>query len=128
MTSAADSEWDRARRCLESAELLLDSGDPDSAASRAYYAVFHAATAFFLGEGAEFGKHEAVESAIHRDLVRTGRIPREIGSSYSAMRELRLVGDYGLDENVTAEDARDALQQAARFLTVLQALAEKQSG
>lgn len=109
-------------RCLESAQLLLDSGDPDSAASRAYYGVFHAATAFFLSEGVEFGKHEAVETAVHRDLVRTGRISRELGSAYSGLRELRLVGDYGLDESVTIEDARDALTRARAFLAALRAL------
>ncbi len=41
MKEFAAAEWQRATRSLESAGELLDS-DPDSAASRAYYAAFHA--------------------------------------------------------------------------------------
>lgn len=81
MNEAAREEWARALRCLESAVLLLRSGDPDSAVSRAYYSAFHGVSALFLLEGREHGKHEAVESAVHRDLVRPGRVPVTFGAS-----------------------------------------------
>lgn len=90
--------------------------------SRAYYAAFHGVSAFFLGEGLDFGKHEAVESAVHRDLVRPGRTAIAFGAAYSRLRELRMVGDYGGEEHVTADDASDAIRLAHTVLEELRRL------
>lgn len=43
-------EWQRALSILPSAKKLANT-DPDSAASRAYYAAFHALTALFIFRG-----------------------------------------------------------------------------
>jgi len=118
----AREEWARALRCLDSSELLLKSGDPDSAVSRAYYSAFHGVSAFFLLEGREHGKHEAVESAVHRDLVRPGRVPVTFGASYSRLRELRMVGDYGGKDHIKPEDAEDAIARARSMLDALRQL------
>ena len=45
--------------------------DPDSAASRSYYAAFHGVTAVLAGRGIEFTKHTAVRAALHRDLIQS---------------------------------------------------------
>jgi uncharacterized protein (UPF0332 family) len=117
-------EWNRALRCATSAGMLLRAGDPDSCASRAYYAVFHGVTALFLLEGQEFGKHEAVESAVHRDLVRSRRVPHAFGASYTRLRELRMLGDYGVDVHVSAQDAEDALERMRALLEELRGLSK----
>jgi uncharacterized protein len=119
LSQAAREEWARAQRCLESATLLMKAGDPDSAVSRAYYSVFHGVSALFLLEGREHGKHEAVESAVHRDLVRPGRVPVAFGASYSRLRELRMVGDYGGSDHIKPADAEDALERARSMLDEL---------
>lgn len=46
MKEFAAAEWQRALRTLETAKQDART-DPDSAASRAYYAAFHALTAIF---------------------------------------------------------------------------------
>jgi uncharacterized protein (UPF0332 family) len=69
----ARTEWDRALEPLAAATLLLPHGGFDSAASRAYYAAFHAASALFALEGRTFTKHSALEAAVHRDLVKAER-------------------------------------------------------
>ncbi|MBI3923169.1 MAG: HEPN domain-containing protein [Armatimonadetes bacterium] len=62
--------WQRAQNALKSAEVLVGvSGD--DAASRAYYAAFHAVSALFATRGQVFSKHTAVRAAVHRDLVHT---------------------------------------------------------
>jgi len=66
---------ERADESLEAAETLLAAGFSDFAASRAYYAAFYAATAALLAENLEFGKHSAVIAALHRHLIRAGRLP-----------------------------------------------------
>ena len=47
----------RARRSLRSARNLLDDGDHDFAMSRAYYAMFYAATAALLSLEVKRSKH-----------------------------------------------------------------------
>ena len=74
MKETAAALWSRAQDALESASVLIGV-DPDSAASRAYYAAFYAVSALFALEGRSFNKHTALESAVHRDLVRTGKWP-----------------------------------------------------
>ena len=68
MKDFAASEWRRALRTLETAEHTVRT-DPDSAASRAYYAAFHALTAFFALRGQTFSKHSAIRAALHRNFV-----------------------------------------------------------
>lgn len=91
----ARTEWDRARDAFRDAELLLANGGFDGAASRAYYAAFQAVTALFALEGRTFTKHAALESAIHRDLVKAGKWRADLGRDYSFCLELRNVSDYG---------------------------------
>jgi uncharacterized protein (UPF0332 family) len=120
----ADSLWDRARDALLAARQLLETS-PDSAASRAYYAAFFAVSAHFALKGRTFRKHSAVEVAVHRDLVKRGLWLKELGAKYSALVETRSVGDYGVTERVSAEEASDAVRDAG---DILQAIAAGQPG
>ncbi|MBK7877572.1 MAG: HEPN domain-containing protein [Planctomycetes bacterium] len=122
MSSHAKDEWARARRCLESAEVLLAAGDQDGCAFRAYYSAFHAVTAYFL-EGRESGKHSAVEAAVHRELAQPGRVQRGFGAAFTRLQPLRTVGDYGLNEHVRAEDGKEAVDSARAILVELRELA-----
>ena len=74
MTPEIEALWSRAIRSLWSARTIAGE-DPDSAASRAYYAAFHAVTVLFKFEGRDFQRHTALEAAVHRDLVKAGKWP-----------------------------------------------------
>ena len=88
------SQWAKSKRSLAAAEATLDT-DPDSAASRAYYAAFHGVTAVLAGRGIEFTKHTAVWAALHRDLIQSGAIPADLGRDYDFLLDLRETADYG---------------------------------
>lgn len=107
--------WNRGLKTMQSAEILLPT-DPDSSASRAYYAAFYAVSALFALEGKTFSKHSALESAVHRDLVKSGRWPRERGEDYSALQGIRITGDYGVLEHVSARTAEEAIKAARCIL------------
>ena len=77
------TEWDRAIDAFRDAQVLLTNGGFDSAASRAYYAAFHAVTALFALEGRIFARHSALEAAVHRDLVKAGRWSADLGRDFS---------------------------------------------
>lgn len=115
----ARSEWDRALEAFRAAQVLVAHGGFDSAASRAYYAVFHAVTALFALEGRTFTKHSAVETAVHRDLVKTGRWSADLGRDYAFCLDVRRLGDYGSDVRVDANQATDAIEAARRILLVI---------
>jgi uncharacterized protein (UPF0332 family) len=111
----ATEQWQRALTTIETARRIAED-DPDSAASRAFYAAFHAVTAVFSLEGREFRKHSALRAALHRDLIKTGRWPERLGVAYDFLMEMRETGDYGGPARVTAEDAKKAVDLAQNLI------------
>jgi len=110
--------WKRAQRSFQTArQIALE--DPDSAASRAYYAAFSAVSALFALEGRAFSKHSALESAVHRDLVKSGIWPRELGSDFSWLIALRSTGDYGGKVHVSSDDVKLAVEKSGRILAAV---------
>jgi len=115
----ARSEWQRAQRTIKTAAALIES-DPESATSRAYYAAFHALTAVFALRGQSFNKHAALRGAFHKDLIKTGQWPVELGKDYDFLMDLREIGDYGGVARVSKQDARRAAEAAQRIIAACQ--------
>jgi len=103
--------WGRARRALQTAEGWVEQ-DPDAAASRAYCAV----SALFAAQGRSFKKHSALEAAVHRDLVKSGKWAKDIGAAYSWLANLRQTGDYGGETHVTSAEARRAVEATGQVI------------
>jgi len=116
MSKYSTDLWQRAVRALETARIDLKGQDQDAAASRAYYAAFYAVSALLDTEGKDFTKHSAVEAAVFRDMVKTGRWTPKMGAEYRALRLLRDTGDYGRLEHVRSEQAEEAIQVAQGIL------------
>lgn len=114
--------WQRALDALRAADTLLAAEFPDFAASRAYYAAFYAASALLLASRQTFTKHRGILTTIHRDYVRTGRLPVEAGRIISSLFDLRALGDYGGAAHVSDEEARLALAEAKQFLQAVRPL------
>jgi hypothetical protein len=119
VTAYARDLWERAAKTLTVAETIL-SLDPDSAASRAYYAAFYAVSAHFALQDETFARHSALEGAVHRDLVKPGIWSKELGAAYSRLSVFRWTADYGGSQHVQARDAEEAVRSAA---IILQAVA-----
>lgn len=114
---------DKASKASASAKLLLDSGDVDGACNRAYYAMFDAARAALIWsaapvESAVAKTHSGLISAFSLHLVKTGRLPVELGKALNRAAEIRLVADYSGDE-VTAEKALWVIEHAATFIEIV---------
>ena len=121
MNAFADDLWSRAVDALAVCRHDLPVS-ADAAASRAYYAVFYAASAHFALNDQTFRRHSAVEAAVHRDLVNAGLITREAGQYYSNLARLRRTSDYGGPQHAGQPEAEAALQQATRFIKEVAAL------
>jgi uncharacterized protein (UPF0332 family) len=118
MNERVEMFWNRAVQALQVAEHDF-SLDPNAAASRAYYAAFYAASAWFARDGRDFRRHSVLESAVHRELVKPGIWSTELGQGYSRLMELRAIGDYGQVEIVTKDEAAEAIQIARQVLTAV---------
>jgi uncharacterized protein (UPF0332 family) len=88
MKEFARNQWERAQRTIKTASALLES-DPESAASRTYYAAFHALTALFALRSRSFKKHMALRAALHKELIKTDLWPVELGRDYDFLMDLR---------------------------------------
>lgn len=82
MTPEAEAFIAKARRSLEAASRLARDGDHDFAASRAYYAMFYAATAVLATRGLRFSRHSALIAGFGQNLVATGQFSAEHHASH----------------------------------------------
>ncbi|MFM8703509.1 MAG: HEPN domain-containing protein [Planctomycetia bacterium] len=118
------SQRTKAMRSIAAAEATLDP-DPDSAASRPYYAAFHGVTAVLAGRGMEFTKHTAVRAALHRDLIQSGALSADLGLDYDFLLDLRETADYGGVAETSLASATTALKKAKAILAALEPLLPK---
>jgi uncharacterized protein (UPF0332 family) len=114
--------WQRAQEALRATGTLLAAGFPDFAAARAYYAAFYAASALLLAEGKTFRSHRGVLALMHRDYVKPGRLPVDMGRMLSTLADLRSIGDYGGATHVSHTEATIALSEAQQVLAAIQGL------
>jgi len=73
-------------------------------------------SAYFALNGKTFTKHSALESAVHKDLVKTGLWPADLGKSFSWLVSTRSTGDYGGGLHVSEQDALKAVEKAQQIL------------
>ena len=106
----------RARRYLQSAEILLKEGDFESCVSRAYYAMFYSAEALLLTKGLSFSSHRGVISAFGKHFVRTGIFSKDMSKEFHRAFEKRQLGDYEYTFVISKSEAREMLEQGKEFV------------
>ena len=111
MKEFARAEWDRALRTLTSAK-QLNERDPDSSASRSYYAAFHALTAIFALQDKTFKKHSSLRSAFHKEFIKSGKFSTDLGRAFDFLMDIRETGDYGGLVQVSKSDAEMSISKA----------------
>jgi uncharacterized protein (UPF0332 family) len=110
---------DKATRALEAAKRALASQDTETAADRAYYAVYYAAWAMLDAKGLPRPKtHHGLIAEFSRHYVKDGPLKPEQGAVLSRLENLRLAADYTL-EPIPHKDAERAVSEAEVFLELL---------
>ena len=89
--------------------------------SRAYYGVFHAASAALVAEGHRPRSHSGVQRVFNNALVRNGPLEREAGKAYSRLMQLRHDADYEVGRSISQEAALAAVRDASAFVADLHA-------
>lgn len=114
----AEAELRRARRALEDARSLIATGGAESAASRLYYAAFHATRAALTVRGLHSKTHSG-QIALFTETF--GAIP-----ILGKLLRLRTEADYALGESrLSVGDLRDVLQDTESFVERCASLASE---
>ena len=101
---------------LQESEHLLSGGFFRGTIGRAYYAMFHAATAALLAKGIERSSHHAVIAAFGEFLVKPGSIAPQFHKHLIETFTLRNDCDYLAPCSPEEGQAKTALQRARRFV------------
>ena len=128
LTSGAGNQYadsmtlDRAQESLQAAELCAREGFINSAASRAYYAMFQAAQVALQAAGftGEEWSHAGLQATFTSELIHRRKLYRAIFRDYLTVGlRLRNAADYG-DAGVSAKVTRRLLHRATAFLSVVE--------
>jgi uncharacterized protein (UPF0332 family) len=120
----AVDELQRAEMCLREARALSSVALPYGAASRAYYAVFHAARALLISIGIEAKTHKGMVSLLGDHFVRPGRLSAEMGRLVSRMQRDREDADYETGAVFTPDEVSRMIADAESFLATARTLVE----
>jgi len=112
----------------ESATLLFNHQQWSACVSRLYYASFYAMSALLALRHLSYGKHSAVRASLHRDFVKLGLLPVEVGMVYNRLFEWRQKADYEAFLEMNEQMAGDLLMQAKDLLESLRKYAEAEMG
>lgn len=111
----------RSRESLLVARLLYNDGHYNDAASKSYYAAFHALQAALLSIGLTFSKHSGVIAAFNKNFVLKGLFPKDFSQKISRLYRDRLIGDYEYDENVSQEESQQDLADVEELVRAIEA-------
>lgn len=108
---------DQAQTALDDAKFLCEGKrSSQSIVNRAYYAMFYAALALLQKIGKVPSKHTGVISLFDTEFVIKGIFTKELSKDFHKLFEMRQVSDYKTSEEITAEQAEDAIKRAGLFV------------
>ena len=110
---------------MQAAEHLTEGADAEFGVGRAYYSMFYAAQALLNEKGLKFRKHAGVHSAFAEQFVKSGLLDKRYHRWLLAGFSKRIIADYGIEAELTPEDATLLIGQAREFLAAAKTFLEK---
>lgn len=110
------SQIDKSKEKLDAAKVLLEKGFIDDAISRAYYSIFHAASAVLLSEGITVESHSALKTLFGLHFINSGKIDKKYGRYLNRLKDERENGDYDIFTTFENADAQEAIKETEEFL------------
>jgi uncharacterized protein (UPF0332 family) len=116
---------EKSKEAINDAIGSLNAGMFKTSANRSYYAVLHAARSLLILHGSDPLKHDGVKTMIALHFVKTNILPTELIDIFKDLLALRSDVDYGDFESVDKDDAEDAIEQAKRFIEIIETVREQ---
>ena len=124
MNSEVQERFNRAKEFLRAAEVLHNGSFPSIAAGRAYYAMFHAATAALLSIGIERSTHRGIIAAFGHSFVKTGKIDKRFNADLRKAYLLRGEGDYVATPDMSVRESQILINAAKDFVAACEAISQ----
>jgi len=115
----------RAHEAIDEAKMLFEAAHINVYVNRLYYACFYAVSALLLTKNFSTSKHGYLRSLMHRELIKTGLIPKELGGHFDILFDSRLKGDYADFASFKAEDVSGWLEETQKFVDHAESLISK---
>jgi len=122
MKEETEGRLARAEELLVVAEENLANAHPADSVSRAYYAMFHSATAILLKIGVERSSHKGIISAFGEKVIKTGKMDKRFHAYLRDAFDSRSVSDYLPFPDQDATQAKETLSQAKEFVQACRTL------
>jgi uncharacterized protein (UPF0332 family) len=116
---------ERARETLGEARIMFDAGRINAYVNRLYYSCFYAVSALLLTRNFSTSKHGYLRSLMHREFVKTGLIPEELGDYFDLLFDNRLKGDYADFVVFKADEVAGWLERTQAFVKHIEGLISK---
>ena len=110
---------------IEGAKGLLNMDKAEIAAGRAYYAMFYVAETLLYEINLEFSKHGQVIAAYGKNFAKTNELDPKFHHWLRGGFDTRILGDYDVDAEISAQLAASLINQAQEFLEAAQLYLEK---
>ncbi|WP_099291993.1 HEPN domain-containing protein [Butyricimonas sp. Marseille-P3923] len=115
----------RAKEALAEIPYLKTQGYYNTAVNRLYYACYYATVALLIKYGINPGTHAGVKQMLGMHFVATGRLPRELGRSFSVLFERRHSSDYDDFAYSDEEEINELLPKAIAFIKAIEDLLQE---
>ena len=112
----------KAHEAFDDLELLAQSNRWSGAASRLYYAVFHAVNALLIRDGHQSARHNGSHTLFSQYYIKTGILPTDFGKLYNNLQTLREKSDYNCFFDVTQQDIEEGRVLASQLIAAIEEL------
>ncbi len=124
---SAEDAIARAKRYLETAELLINEGDYASSVSRSYYAMFYVTRALLERSGSKPNTHSGLRNQFGLHFVKEGPLSEQFAQMLNDAEEMRTMADYSNEFVLTIEDAQMTFRDAEAFVDRMSVLLRDES-
>nr|MDO8116090.1 HEPN domain-containing protein [Candidatus Sigynarchaeota archaeon] len=126
--SEAQVHLSKAGEKLESARVLLENGFSDDAASRAYYAVFHAVVAMLRARDVtlDIHKHAFVLTQFKLRFVDNNEFPLEMYFKIQQVKQVREQADYSAIVTIPKEKVMRLIADAKEIVGKIKDMLDKE--
>ena len=115
-----EMEIKKAKIALNEAKILFNAEQYDGAASRSYYAAFHAMNALLVNDGYRMKKHSGVISKFRELYIKTGIFDVDMSNQISDLFELRTRCDYGNAYAAAKADVEEQIDNAEAIIAAVE--------
>lgn len=115
----------RAKESLDEAYLLFDNNHFNTAVNRLYYSCFYAASALLLASKIDAKTHSGVKQMFGLHFVVPGIVPKELGTLFTELFEMRQEADYEYLLDYDSNDVSGLLEPTRIFVQTLKNILPK---